>query len=132
MARGVHVLGRMGAGRLYEGQSRDRDRERVREWDRRGTTRKIKWGGRTHTIEAFDGGRKLLTLHSLEKKLSDIFAAPFILCRDSRLWLLLLVLIVHGAETIVRVHLLVLSLCMFRLDLPDTLLLQRKSAPTIA
>jgi hypothetical protein len=118
--------------RLYEGQGRDSDREGIRQGNGRRATREVKRGSGTHTIKTFHGGRKLLALHTFEKKLGNIFTAPLILSRDERLWLLLLVLIVHWTKAIIGVHLLMLSLGMFGFDLPDALLLQRKSAPTVA
>jgi len=122
----------VGTRRLYEGQSRDGDREGVRQGNRRRATRKAKGGSGTHTIKTLHGGRKLITLHSFEKKLGNIFTALLILGWNDRLGLLLLVLIVHRTKTIVGIHLLVFSLCMFCFDLPDALLLQRKSAPAVA
>ena len=109
--------------RLYEGQSRDSNRERVRQGNGRRATWEVKRGGGTHTIEALYGGRELLALHSFEKKLSNIFTAPLILCWVNRLGLLLLILIVYWTKPIIGVHLLVLSLGMFGFDLPDALLL---------
>jgi hypothetical protein len=109
--------------RLYEGQSRDSNREGVRQGNGRRVMWEVKRGGGTHTIEALYSGRELLALHSFEKKLGNIFTAPLILCRDDRLGLLLLVLIVHWTKTIIGVHLLVFSLGMFGFDLPDALLL---------
>lgn len=131
VARRVHVLGRMGTGRLDERQSRNGDRERVGEGNRRRATREVKRGGRTHTIETLDRSGELLTLHSLEKQLGDIFTTLLVLCGNDRLGLLIFVLIVYRTKTIVGVHLLVFCLCMFCLDLPDTLFLQRKGAPAV-
>jgi hypothetical protein len=131
MTRRVHVLGRVGAGRVHERQGRNGDGEGVGKRNRRRATREVMRGSRTHAIETLDSSGELLTLHSLEKKLGDVFTALLILCGNDRLGLLFLVLIVHGTKTIVRVHLLVLGLCMFCLDLPDTLLLQRKGAPAV-
>jgi hypothetical protein len=131
MTRRVHVLGRVGAGRVHERQGRNGDGEGVGKGNRRRATREVMRGSRTHAIETLDSSGELLTLHSLEKELGDVFTAPLILCGNERLWLLFLVLIVHGTKTIVGVHLLVLGLCMFCLDLPDTLFLQRKGAPAV-
>jgi hypothetical protein len=131
MTRRIHMLRRVGTGRLHERQSRYSDGEGIGKRDRRRATGEVKRGNRAHAIETFDGRGKFLTLHSLEKQLGDVFATPLILCRDGRLGFLFLVLIVHRTKTIVRVHLLVLGLCMFCLDLPDTLLLQRKGAPAV-
>ena len=75
--------------RLYEGQSRDSNREGVRQ----GNGRRAMWGKRgsgTHTIETLYSGRKLFALHSFEKKLGSIFTAPLILCWNDglgRVWL---------------------------------------------
>ena len=89
------------------------------------TTREMKRGRGTDVIETLDGSGKLLALHSLEKKLGNVFTTFLVLGRDSRFWLPLLVLVMHGAEAVVREHLLVLRFGMLCLDLPDTLLLQR-------
>jgi hypothetical protein len=121
----------MGTGRLDERQSRNGNREGVGEGNRRRATRKVKRGGRTHAIETLDRSGELLTLHSLEKQLGDIFTTLLILCGNGRLGFLILVLIVYRPKTIVGVHLLVFCLCVLCLDLPDTLLLQRKGAPAV-
>jgi|SRR6266850_2430117 len=131
MARRVHVLRRMRTGRLHERQSRNSNGEGVGKRDGRRTTREVMRGRRTHVIEMLYGRGEFLALHSLKKQLGDIFTALLILSGDDRLELLFLVLIVHRTEAIFRVHLLVLGLCMFCFDLPDTLLLQRKGAPAV-
>lgn len=131
VTRRVHVLGGMGAGRLDERQSRNGNGEGIGEGNRRRATREVMRGGRTHAIETLDRSGELLTLHSLEKQLGDIFATLLVLGRNERFGLLVLVLIVYRTKTIVGVHLLVFRLCMFCLDLPDTLLLQRKGAPAV-
>lgn len=76
-------------------------------------------------IQTLDGGGKLFTFHSLEKELGNILAALLVFGRDGRFRFPFLVLVVHGAEAVVRVHLLVLRLCVLCLYFPDALLLQR-------
>jgi hypothetical protein len=61
------LLRRVGTRRLYKGQSRDGDREGVRQGNRRRATGEVDGGGRTHTIKALYGGGELLALHSFEK-----------------------------------------------------------------
>ena len=78
------MLGREGMRRLYEGQSRKSNGEGVRQ----GNGRRAMWGkrgGGTHTIKTLYGGRELLALHSIEKKLGSVFTAPLILCRNDSL-----------------------------------------------
>ena len=82
-------------------------------------------------IKTLDSSRELFALHSFEEKLGNVFTAFLIFCRNEGLGLFFLVLIVHGAETIVRIHMLVLGLGVFSLNLPDTLLLKRQSAPAV-
>ena len=74
------------------------------------------------------GDGEFFTLHAFKKKLGNVFTTPLILGRNNRLLLLFLVLVVHRAETVIGIHLLVLCLCMFCLDLPDAPLLQRAEA----
>jgi hypothetical protein len=95
------------------------------ERNRRGTTREMKRGGGTEVVEALDGGGKLFAFHSLEKELGNVFTTPLVFGRDRRFRFPLLVLVMHGAEAIIGVHLLVLRFSMLCLDLPDTLLFQR-------
>jgi len=76
-------------------------------------------------IETLDGGGKLLALHSLEKQLGNVLAAPLVLSRDHRFRFPFLVLVMHGAKAVVGIHLFVFRLGMLCLDLPDALLLQR-------
>jgi hypothetical protein len=127
----VHVLRRLGKGRLNKGQSRDGDGERIREWNRGRATGEVERGGGAHTIETLDSGSEFFTLHTFKKKLGNVFATPLILSRNGRLWLLFLVLVVHRAETVIGIHLLVLGLCVFCLYLPDAPLVQRQSAPAV-
>jgi len=89
------------------------------------TTREMKRGDRTDVVETLDGSGKLLPLHSLKKELGNVFTTLFVFGRDERFWFPLLVLVVHGAEAVVGVHLLVLRFGMLCLDFPDALLLQR-------
>jgi hypothetical protein len=56
----------------------------------------------------------------------DFFTSPLIAGRSYRLLFLFLVLIVNGAEAILRVNLLVLRFRVLGLDLPNMLLLQWK------
>jgi len=68
MERRVHVLRRMGTGRLHERQSRNNNEGRVGKRHGRRTTRKFMGVSRTHAIETFYGRGEFLTFHSLEKK----------------------------------------------------------------
>ena len=89
-------------------------------------------GGGAHPVEALDGGGELLALHALEEELCDVLAALFVLDGERDLDLLLLVLVVDGAEAVVGVHEFVFCLCVLRLDFPDALLLEREGAPAVA
>ena len=111
--------------RVHERQRGDRNGKGMGERNRRWTTREVKRGGGTYAIEALDGGGKLFALHSLEKELGNVFTTLLVFGRDRRFWFPFLILVMHGAEAVVGVHLLVLRLGMLCLDLPDTLLLQR-------
>jgi hypothetical protein len=125
------VLRRSGARRLNKGQSRDGNREGI--WERNGrraTGEGVRSDG-AHTIETFDGGGELLTLHSFKEKLGNVFTTLFILGRNDRLGLLFFVLVMHGAEAIVGIHLLVLRFGVFCLDFPDSLILERQRAPAV-
>jgi hypothetical protein len=121
----------LGARRLNKGQSRDGNREGIWEWNGRRATGKAVRSDGTHTIETFDCGGELLTLHSFKKKLGNVFTTLFILCRNGRLGLLFLVLVMHGAEAIVGIHLLVLRFGVFCLDFPNALILERERAPAV-
>src|SRR6266850_2008182 len=88
MERRVHVLRRMGMGRLHERQSRNSNEGRVGKRHGRRMTRKFMGVSRTHAIEMFYGRGEFLTFHSLEKQLGDIFTELLILSGDDSLGLL--------------------------------------------
>jgi hypothetical protein len=125
------VLRRLRTRRLDKGQSRDSDGKRIREWNRRRATGETKRSSRAHTIETLDSGGEFLALHSLKEKLGNVFTALLILGRNSRLGLLFFVLIVNRTKTVVGIHLLVLGLGVFCLDLPDAFLIQRQRTPAV-
>jgi len=88
MERKVHVLRRMGMGRLHERQSRNSNEGRVGKRHGRRMTRKFMGVSRMHVIKMFYGHGEFLTFHSLEKQLGDIFIELLILSRGDGLGLL--------------------------------------------
>jgi len=84
-------------------------------------------------VELADSSSELFSFHSVKKELGNLFAAAFIFSSgDSLFFLLFLVLVVNWAETILRVPCLVLCFCVFSLNLPNALVLERKRSPAIS
>lgn len=84
-------------------------------------------------VELADSSSELVALHSVKEELSNLFAAAFIFsCGCGLFFFLFLILVVDWAETVLRIPRLVFSFGVFSLDLPYTLLLERKRSPAIA
>jgi hypothetical protein len=78
---------------------------------------------RAEPVKIANGGRQFVALLPFEKQLSDFFASALIVDSWELFFLfLVLVLVVHRSETVVRVPGLVLRLGVLRFDFPYTLL----------